>query len=99
MARWDIFISSNTLYPGENLGFIPEMVRLIWFWSPISISRNNEWKIDILFHSLLFSTLKYDFFSDIFGDRSGLKLPSVHAPDIFLPHAKNRLTITQICGP
>ena len=38
-------------------------------------------------------------FSSTSGYRSCLKLPSVHAPDIFLSHAKNRLVLSQICGP
>ena len=72
---------------------------LIWFWNQISISRNKNEKIYILFHRLLFSTLKYDFLSDFSGFRSGLKLPSVHAPNISLSHAENRLALSQICGP
>ena len=38
-------------------------------------------------------------FSDTSGYRSGHKLLSVHAPDTFLSHAKNRLALSQICGP
>ena len=28
----------------KNVGFIPEIVRLIWFWSQNSISSNKKWK-------------------------------------------------------
>ena len=44
-------------------------------------------------------TLKYDFFSGTSGYRSRQKILSVHAPDDFLSHAKNRLRISRICGP
>ena len=83
MARWcHIFIFSNTTYPDEKRGFYTrnDALNLI-----LKSDFDLKWqKIDIFFHSLLFSTLKYDYFSDFSGNRSGLELPSVHALDIFL---------------
>ena len=38
------------------------MMRWIWFWSQISINATKNEKKGIFFHSLLFITLKYDFF-------------------------------------
>ena len=38
-------------------------MRLIWFWSQILINATKNEKIGIFFHSLLFLTLKYKFFS------------------------------------
>ena len=80
------FYFSNTPYPDEKRWFYTRnnAFHLI-LKSDFDFKQQKNEKVYNFFHSLLFSTLKYDFFS---GYRSCLKLPSVHAPNIFISHVK-----------